>query len=479
MSVCLVHSNEPKLHYLLDMLTIPHTTGTPDTGEYDVVIQWGAFHQDRPAQRLLQPVQHVLRSLNPRKTASLLGLHGIRAVLESDADTDSYPYLFCVPVFHLEPLTVFQKKRDIFYLSKAAVRQPRKFVEIGTAATGFHVGRAMREAVKAIYALGLDYGVVTMGIQNAKSPVEVLRIEAVPVLDERLGKLFADAIHRYSQGLEREQSLRQRPVTLGMDPEFLLRDPFGQVVFASEYMNEEGRVGCDSIVLPDLQKIFPLAELRPNPSPNIRQLIINLRRSMQLAALKIGDPHLEWLAGGMPVQGFPLGGHIHFSSVWLNSHLLRSLDNYLALPLVLIEDETTRNRRPKYGFLGDFRRKSHGGFEYRTLPSWIISPTVAKGVLALAKLISSHYLELCRQPLQSADVQEAYYRGDKAKLRAFADYLWQDIAALSSYRSYEKYIAPLKELVMSGQSWDEQADFRKKWKISPFSDIKAVQSIKS
>ena len=70
------------------------------------------------------------------------------------------------------------------------------------------------------------------------------------------------------------------------------------------------------------------------------------------------------------------------SRIWLTSRLLRVLDNYLALPFILIEDQNTKLRRPRYGFLGDFRRKTHGGFEYRTLPSWIVSPRITKGVIA-------------------------------------------------------------------------------------------------
>lgn len=41
----------------------------------------------------------------------------------------------------------------------------------------------------------------------------------------------------------------------------------------------------------------------------------------------------------MPQPGFPLGGHLHFSGVALNGALLRALDNYLALPLALLEDK--------------------------------------------------------------------------------------------------------------------------------------------
>jgi hypothetical protein len=51
-------------------------------------------------------------------------------------------------------------------------------------------------------------------------------------------------------------------------------------------------------------------------------------------------------------------------------------------------------RRKRYGNLADFRIKKYGGFEYRTLGSWLVSPEITRGVLCLAKITISHYLEL-------------------------------------------------------------------------------------
>nr|WP_275983803.1 hypothetical protein [Paenibacillus hamazuiensis] len=457
---------------MLSRLEVAQTSRMPDPGEYDVIVQWGAFLQERSGQRLLQPVQSVLRAQDRKRTEELLALHGIACELDSGQRNDNYRYMYRVPVFHLEALTVYLKKSDVLLAPRPSVHSQKggAFAELGPDASGYHVNRAKREAVKAIYALGLDYGIVTVGIEDAKSPVRVLQVEAVPDLDERLAELFAAAIVRYEQGLEKEAYLQGTPVKLGMDPEFVLRDASGEIVFADRFMDKDGRVGCDSLILPDLRKIFPLAELRPSPSEDVRQLVINLQKTMRLAAGKITDPHLEWLAGGMPVPGFPLGGHIHFSSVWMNVHLVRALDNYVALPLVLLEDVSTRGRRPQYGCLGDVRRKSYGGFEYRTLPSWILSPTVTKGVLALAKLVATHYLELSRQPLQNVDIQTFYYTGDKKQLRSTVTLLLKDIRETSSYPQYEKYLQPFKELLLRMEPWKEQEDFRKRWKIRTASE---------
>lgn len=263
---------------------------------------------------------------------------------------------------------------------------------------------------------------------------------------------------------------------LGADPEFLLLSPQGKVVPASRFLQREGAVGCDAIVLGGHRVILPLAELRPRPSHNPRELAGNLHRTMRLAARRINDESLSWLSGGMPLKGFPLGGHIHFSRCWLNSHLLRALDNYLALPLLLIEGETARSRRPRYGFLGDYRRQPHGGFEYRTLPSWLVSPAVARGVLSLAALIAGSYRKLPGNPLQHPDIQAYFYTGKKELLLGTVHKLWNDLESLEeAYAVYAADLKPLKEMIFAMKSWDEMQDFRKAWKIAPFNRKEAIR----
>lgn len=126
----------------------------------------------------------------------------------------------------------------------------------------------------------------------------------------------------------------------------------------------------------------------------------------------------------MPQPGFPLGGHLHFSGVSLNGALLRALDNYLALPLALLEDKRATRRRPHYGNLGDFRRQSYGGFEYRTLPSFLISPQLAKGVIGMAFLIASQYPRLQRRPLVRRRLTEPFMKEINLSLKSIWNLLF-------------------------------------------------------
>jgi hypothetical protein len=454
MAVFLLHANEPGIEWLLDGLQIGHGTELPAGFTEGTVIYWGRFHSEHRAFGSLQPVKCLLRALNPKKAAEQLAVHGINAVRRSDepAPAAVFPYLFRIPVFHLEALAVFQQKRSPLVIAVGERRERDAFEEIGLEMPTYQTNRAMRLAIKTVYALGLDYGVVTVGIRPGGELV-VLGVDPTPKLNRRLGALFAGAANRYAAAEARERG-RTEPAVLGADPEFLLLSAAGKIVSASRFLERDGEVGCDAIVLPGHRVITPLAELRPRPSAEPRRLAAN--RS------------LAWLAGGMPLRGFPLGGHIHFSRVWLNSHLLRALDNYLALPLMLIEGETTRLRRPRYGFLGDFRRQPHGGFEYRTLPSWMVSPKVAVGVFSLARLIADHYRLLTSRPLQEVDMQRHYYAGNKEKAKSDVEALWAELERVPAYKEFAADLEPLKALILRMEPWNELADFRRSWKIPPY-----------
>jgi hypothetical protein len=570
MSSFFLHGGEKEALELAEKLNFDHGRALPPDATFRVVIQWGVCHKELPGVMVLQPVKAVLRVKARDQRNRLLHMHGIKTLAShgggqrsgkqqgaeyegnqhggKQQGATSFPYRYKVAVFHLETLTVYERKETVWISDSGMRGVPRNVVRTGTGigagtgtesdgddgrdrdrdrdgdrdsgrdrdrdrdgdrnnlsgigigkATGvsmgnpksetaisspsyeevdpglatYHVRRASREAVRALYALGLDYGLVTIGVTPQGHTI-VLDVEPAPKLDGRLLDLFAQAMNKYEASLAKELQ-REEPVMLGSDPEFLLLSPQGKVVSASRFLEREGAVGCDAIVLSGHRIILPLAELRPQPSTSPRELASNLHRTMQLAARKINDESLSWLSGGMPLKGFPLGGHVHFSRCWLNSHLLRAFDTYLALPLMLIEGESTRQRRPRYGYLGDFRRQSHGGFEYRTLPSWLISPAIACGILALASLIADNYRKLPTALGLDPNTQSIYYAGDKVKLLPTVTLLWQQMESLGEpYDQYAAYLKPLKNMVLQMKPWDENNDIRRTWKITPFNVKEAI-----
>lgn len=327
------------------------------------------------------------------------------------------------------------------------------------------LARLARFAVRAVYGAGLDFGTAVIRLEGARQAV-LERLDPAPAGDgdwppwrDALLKLAAEAGRRARGDVQ--------PV-LGMDPEFVLLNESGKVVPASRFFAMRGEVGCDNATVPGRAGVHPLAELRPAPSGEPEALIRSLRRTMWTAAVRIGDPALTWRAGGMPVPGLPLGGHIHLSGVGLTAALVRALDNYMALPLLLLEDETAARRRRRYGKPGDVRRKSHGGFEYRTLPSLIVSPRLTKGAVALAKLIAENYEMLKERPLDEPELLAAFTAGDKKRLAPAARRLWSQVAALDGYAALARFLDPLGEWLHAGKAWNGDTDFRRAWRIPPF-----------
>ncbi|WP_410510954.1 hypothetical protein PaeBR_12560 [Paenibacillus sp. BR2-3] len=317
-------------------------------------------------------------------------------------------------------------------------------------------------AARALYSVGLDSGEVLL---LAKGDRRYVVEELAPLLKrngERLPEPFRSAELALARDLAQE--LPGRPgLLMGMDPEFLLqRGPSGGVVPASRYLPPDGVAGCDAGP-PGTRGAFPVAELRPRPRGEPRALLAQLMSAAATADRLIADRSLAWRAGGMPLRGWALGGHLHFSGVTLTAPLLRALDSYLALPMLLLEDARAVARRPRYGVLGDFRHQPHGGFEYRTLPSFLVSPAVAKGAVYLAHLIVSHYEDLPLRPLDREELHAAYYSGDKSPLRVAFTPLMVQLRALGGYGKAARYIEPIFRYIGQGKTWDESRDIRSLW----------------
>ncbi|MDQ6418116.1 hypothetical protein RB620_01570 [Paenibacillus sp. LHD-117] len=319
----------------------------------------------------------------------------------------------------------------------------------------------VRAATRALYALRLDVGEADVALGSDGR----LAVRAVwPRLrDERQQ---AEALARFAGWHAANAVMEDRRLLLGADPEYALLMPSGKVAQASRYFGfgVGGAAGADAMLV-GRRLLYPVAELRPEPAESPAALAANVRRLLARAAAKVGDPTLRWVAGGMPVPGLALGGHIHVSGAALTSRLLRLLDSCAAYPLALVEDPAGRGRRPRYGVLGDFRLQPHGGFEYRTLPSWLVSPAAAKAAFALALLCAREAMAMPRVPASHERYAEAYYAGDRTELAGCLDDVASAIAATDSYRGLAPYIEPLFDAARRGKTWDESVDIRAKWRI--------------
>jgi hypothetical protein len=323
---------------------------------------------------------------------------------------------------------------------------------------------AERTSVRAVYSLGLDYGRVELLLtERGKLIVTGVASELKPVSGDSLRRL-REMVQSFVAAWTAETPGRMR-VKLGADPEFVLLSSEGRVVPASKYFTPEGEAGCDSVRIRG-EKRWPLVELRPRPTENPNHLTSDLRRLLTLATERTAGASLTWKAGGLPVPGLPLGGHVHMSGVALTSERLRALDNAVALPLRMLEPPEAARRRPRYGSLGDVRRQPHGGFEYRTPPSWLISPRLALATFALSKVAAEHSRELATdRPLDEERYREAFYSGERQPLLTAVSRIYRTIAGTSGYAAYREPIEFLFDAISRGRSWDEGADIRTKWHI--------------
>ncbi len=247
--------------------------------------------------------------------------------------------------------------------------------------------RMTRLALKALHAVRLELGIVIIDAEDGgRCAVRTIQLPELTLLS---GAAWLDAIQRFQAEWQSSRLSRideeNKTVLIGADPEFLLLSKQGKVVSAARYLEGGHGTGCDAAVVGG-RVMYPVAELRPAPASAPDQLAAHIRKLLIQANTRISDHSLRWAAGGMPVTGFALGGHIHMSGPRLTSRLLHQLDSYIALPFAMIETAGDHARRPRYGTLGDFRLQPHGGFEYRTLPSWLVSPLAAKGAFALMLL---------------------------------------------------------------------------------------------
>jgi hypothetical protein len=325
---------------------------------------------------------------------------------------------------------------------------------------------AARAAARALYVLGLDIGQVRV-VTDASGRPAVAGVSASPRPSPGEGRERTEAAVKLRASRIAEEQAGVRAV-LGADPEFVLRGRDGRVVPASRYLPPGGAAGSDSVVRRGIRR-WVLAELRPEPAEEPAAVAASIRRLLEAAARRIGaGTDAAWLAGAGPVPGLPLGGHIHLSGVALTGERLRALDNAVALPLRLLEPPGAAARRPRYGALGDVRRQPHGGFEYRTPPSWLVSPRLAVGVLALAKIAAEHAGELAAErPLDDDRLRDAFYGADgEDALRSAALRYFEIIRRTAGYRSYAREADYVFRAVELGRKWDENADIRGKWGIA-------------
>jgi hypothetical protein len=466
MAYYLLHAGQPSAKRLLRRIApLQAYPSTNAIGARDVVLRWGLASESDPLfGRVLNRRDAVARTksrLAMGKFLRRVGIRFTRGEPSQEADRGSLRQ-YRIPVFNLKPLACFSSDSGAAWINQRIQRLQDSFVEVSPDEERV-TRRAVRLAMRTIHALGLDFGLVSI-VLAGKGVLSVVDVTPNPVLTGRLLDLFEQAVAEFIAEEERTPPTFAG-VKLGTDMELMLRNPAGKMVLASKYFGRRGPIGCDDRSVQMDGKRLPLLELRPDPDTNPLGLVNNLRDLMVEAVMTINRRGVEWRAGSMPFRPYSTGGHIHFSNVPLSSHFIRVLDNYLGLPLMLVEDPFTSSlRRPRYGFLGDVRHKSWG-FEYRTPASFLVDREITTAAYCLAYVLAVHHRELPVVDLYDANLQQAFYRGDKEPLWPLAERNLVGLQGLATYERFRDHIEPLLQMIRNRQTWDESLDVRMVWDL--------------
>ncbi|MWC28161.1 putative amidoligase domain-containing protein [Paenibacillus sp. MMS18-CY102] len=371
--------------------------------------------------------------------------------------------VYCVSVFHLEPIAM-QRCGTAALMRQQQQAQAAPAIAVMLAADPM-LRRVARTAVRAVYAAGLDLADVFIAL-SGEGKTAALAISRPSREGGRLAGIWRDAIGAFDAQYAVMRASAPAQILIGADPEFVLLRADGRIAPADRYLGRMGGAGADALLVRN-RLMYPIGELRPDPSPTPEGLARSVRHQLARANERVKDRTLRWAAGAMPLPGIALGGHVHVSGAALTSRILRQLDRYLALPMAMVEHERGQARRPRYGLLGDFRRQAHGGFEYRTLPSWLVSPAAAKASFALLLLCAQDTWRLPYRPALDEQAEAAFYAGDRSMLVNELDSITSELAAAPSYAQYFRLIEPLFEAAHRGSVWNEDADIRIKWRVGP------------
>lgn len=481
MAYYLLHSNQPSARRLLSsMPRLNRYVATNAIVDSDVLMRWGAAEESDPTQGMVVNSKDAIARIASRvQMAKFLRQVGVRVAARTNksGSATSVSRQYRIPMFDLQPIACFRSDSGANWTKARISRVHASFEEISITEDK-QTKRAVFLATRTLHALGLDFGLVSIGV-GQKGLLQVMDVSATPVLAGRLLTLYKTAV---SDFIDREERLRRNPlqsVTLGADVEVMLRNAQGKMVLASNYFSRKGRVGCDDRSVNFDGKRLPLMELRPAPDASPNGLIVNLRATMREAVDRINRQGVHWRAGSMPFRPYCTGGHIHFSGIPLSSQIVKVLDNYLGLPLMAVEDRRTADlRRPKYGALGDVRQKDYGGFEYRTPGSFVCNREATVAAFHLAHFLALNYRDLPISDIYSATSQTAFYEGQLGVLRPHILRNIETVRHHAAYSQYREYVEPLFAMIEQGRTWDESRDVRVEWDI-PISRLRRKQRPRS
>lgn len=250
-------------------------------------------------------------------------------------------------------------------------------------------------------------------------------------------------------------------ITIGSDPEFGLVFQDGKQAMAYQYLSDgrDSEIGCDGH--------SDIGEIRPRHGETPREHLGNIANLMTEVGKRIPS-HIKITAGSM-VAGDGIGGHIHFGGLGHRvsfREAAHALDYYLALPVALIEVQSsakTRRTRTGYGALGAWREQ-YWGFEYRTLPSWLMGWGIALSILSIGyAVVDAVKQRSCPAVPRDIPNPDDFNNCDKKALRPLLNQIRKGWRELPLYSEFRLEVAFLNHLLVQKMEWREDRDVRNSW----------------
>jgi hypothetical protein len=119
------------------------------------------------------------------------------------------------------------------------------------------------------------------------------------------------------------------------------------------------------------------------------------------------------------------------------------------------------------GRLGEIRiqRDTHGGIEYRTPPSWVISEGITESLMCLAYMCADSVLKNVEFGDANWLDRDTYRSCDKNYLRARLRPIFDSIHTMPLYPTYKTQIDALNVMCRMGLTWKEDEDVLHRWGI--------------
>lgn len=265
--------------------------------------------------------------------------------------------------------------------------------------------------------------------------------------------------------------------SMGADPELIFVNNKG-IVSAGDYFDRQNNhagnnpeIGADG---------HPwTAEVRPAPGYTPDELVQNLRGIFTRNYKALPDD-VSWVAGSF-VHGKSIGGHIHFGGIKASMPIIAALDGIVSQTVILMEDQggARMRRAGMYGQLGDVRTKSWG-FEYRPLPSWIVSEQIATAVIALAKAVVFEEVDDGSKGIRKLNSgmvkllthinHNDFKKCNKKYFHYKYERIFKHILELSYWKTeegknYVRHMKMLNHIISRYEDWQTDKDILDRWKI--------------